>query len=54
LGVGPAAAVLTLYLLGAISGGAAVLVTYLSTEGALITAALVIVFFGVAFLYRNR
>jgi UDP-GlcNAc:undecaprenyl-phosphate/decaprenyl-phosphate GlcNAc-1-phosphate transferase len=54
LGLGHRGAVLTLYLFGAIGGGAAVLVSYLSTRGAFLTGAVVlaIVFTGVAFLER--
>jgi UDP-GlcNAc:undecaprenyl-phosphate GlcNAc-1-phosphate transferase len=54
LGLGHRGAVLTLYLLGAFSGGAAVLVSYLSTTGAgmVSVAALTIVFVGVYFLER--
>jgi UDP-GlcNAc:undecaprenyl-phosphate GlcNAc-1-phosphate transferase len=54
LGLGHRGAVLTLYLLGAFSGGAAVLVSYLSTRGAIMVsvAALTIVFIGVYLLER--
>ena len=54
LGLGQRGAVLTLYLLGALSGGTAVLVAYLSTRGALVVAGLSIamVLLGVAFLER--
>jgi UDP-GlcNAc:undecaprenyl-phosphate GlcNAc-1-phosphate transferase len=54
LGLGHRGAVLTLYLLGAIGGGAAVLVSYLSGRGAVIVGSitLVIIFTGVAFLER--
>jgi UDP-GlcNAc:undecaprenyl-phosphate GlcNAc-1-phosphate transferase len=54
LGLGHRGAVLTLYLLGVFSGGAAVLVSYLSTKGALIVSAfaLTVVFLGVIFLER--
>lgn len=54
LGLGHRGAVLTLYLLGAMGGGAAVLVSYLSGRGAVIvgTITLVIIFTGVAFLER--
>jgi UDP-GlcNAc:undecaprenyl-phosphate GlcNAc-1-phosphate transferase len=54
LGLGHRGAVLTLYLLGAFSGGAAVLVSYLSTRGAIVVsvAALTIVFIGVYLLER--
>lgn len=52
LGLGHRGAVLTLYLLGAIGGGAAVLVSYLSGRGAVLVGSitLVIIFVGVAFL----
>jgi UDP-GlcNAc:undecaprenyl-phosphate GlcNAc-1-phosphate transferase len=54
LGLGHRGAVLTLYLLGVMGGGAAVLVSYLSGPGALLVAAitLAIIFGGVAFLER--
>ena len=54
LGLGHRGAVLMLYLLGAFSGASAVLVSYLSTQGAAIVsvAALAIVFAGVYFLER--
>jgi UDP-GlcNAc:undecaprenyl-phosphate GlcNAc-1-phosphate transferase len=54
LGLGHRGAVLTLYLLGAFSGGAAVLASYLSTRGAIVVsiAALTIVFIGVYLLER--
>jgi UDP-GlcNAc:undecaprenyl-phosphate GlcNAc-1-phosphate transferase len=54
LGLGHRGAVLTLYLLGAFSGGAAVLVSYLSTKGALTVSAVALttVFLGVIFLER--
>ncbi len=54
LGLGHRGAVLTLYLLGAIGGGAAVAVSYLSTLGAFFVGALVLaaIFAGVAFLER--
>jgi UDP-GlcNAc:undecaprenyl-phosphate GlcNAc-1-phosphate transferase len=54
LGLGHRGAVLTLYLLGAMGGGAAVLVSYLSDSGAIIvgTVTLMIIFTGVAFLER--
>ncbi len=54
LGLGHRGAVLTLYFLGAIGGGAAVLVSYLSTQGALLvgTLALAIIFLGVVYLER--
>jgi UDP-GlcNAc:undecaprenyl-phosphate GlcNAc-1-phosphate transferase len=54
LGLGHRGAVLTLYFLGAIGGGAAVLVSYLSTAGAFLVGAitLAIIFSGVMFLER--
>jgi UDP-GlcNAc:undecaprenyl-phosphate GlcNAc-1-phosphate transferase len=54
LGLGQRGAVVGLYLLGALSGGAAVLVSYLPARGALLAAAvtLLVVFGGVAFLER--
>src|SRR5229473_2801932 len=54
LGLGHRGAVMTLYLLGAIGGGAAVLVSYLSTRRAFFVGsiALAIVFLGVVFLER--
>jgi len=54
LGLGQRGAVVGLYLLGALSGGAAVLVSYLPARGALIAAAvtLLLVLTGVAFLER--
>lgn len=54
LGLGHRGAVLTLYLLGVTGGSAAVLVSYLSSRGALLVAAatLAVIFFGVAFLER--
>jgi UDP-GlcNAc:undecaprenyl-phosphate GlcNAc-1-phosphate transferase len=54
LGLGHRGAVLTLYLLGAMGGGAAVLVSYLSGRGAVMVGSitLVIIFTGVAFLER--
>ena len=54
LGLGHRGAVLTLYLLGAISGGAALLVSYLSSRNAFFLGALalVVVFAGVALLER--
>jgi UDP-GlcNAc:undecaprenyl-phosphate/decaprenyl-phosphate GlcNAc-1-phosphate transferase len=54
LGLGHRGAVLTLYLLGAIGGSAAVLVSYLSTRGTFFVGglALVIIFLGVVFLER--
>jgi UDP-GlcNAc:undecaprenyl-phosphate GlcNAc-1-phosphate transferase len=54
LGLGHRGAVLTLYLLGAIGGGAAVLVSYLSPQMAFFVAALAlgIIFAGVVYLER--
>jgi UDP-GlcNAc:undecaprenyl-phosphate GlcNAc-1-phosphate transferase len=54
LGLGHRGAVLTLYLLGAIGGGAAVLVTYLSQQMAFFVGlvALGVIFVGVAYLER--
>jgi UDP-GlcNAc:undecaprenyl-phosphate GlcNAc-1-phosphate transferase len=54
LGLGHRGAVLALYLLGAIGGGAAVLVSYLSIRMAFIVVALAIgiIFTGVAYLER--
>src|SRR6266478_5162503 len=54
LGLGHRGAVLTLYVLGAIGGGTAVLVSYLSTRRAFFVGsiALAIVFLGVVFLER--
>jgi UDP-GlcNAc:undecaprenyl-phosphate/decaprenyl-phosphate GlcNAc-1-phosphate transferase len=54
LGLGHRGAVVTLYLLGALAGGAAVLVSYLSSGGAVLVAGitLVVIFCGVAFLER--
>src|SRR5467141_2502514 len=54
LGLGHRGAVLTLYLLGAIGGGTAVLVSYLSDGGAFFVGALAlgIIFAGVAYLER--
>src|SRR6266403_4351374 len=54
LGLGHRGAVLTLYLLGAIGGGAAVLVSYFSNGGALFVGALTlaIIFIGVMYLER--
>src|SRR5713226_7499750 len=54
LGLGQRGAVLALYLLGAIGGGAAVLISHLSVRGAFWVGALAlgIVFAGVAFLER--
>src|ERR1700746_1537480 len=52
LGLGHRGAVITLFLLGAIGGCAAVLVSYLSTRGALVlgTVVLVIILLGIAYL----
>src|SRR6202047_2861286 len=54
LGLGHRGAVLTLYLLGAIGGGAAVLVSYLSARVAFFVGALAlgVIFAGVAYLER--
>lgn len=54
LGLGQRGAVLSLYFLGAFSGGAAVLVSFLSTRGALIVAAITftLVMVGVSYLER--
>jgi UDP-N-acetylmuramyl pentapeptide phosphotransferase/UDP-N-acetylglucosamine-1-phosphate transferase len=54
LGLGHRGAVLALYLLGAIGGGAAILVSYLSARGAFLVGAvsLAIIFAGVLFLER--
>ena len=54
LGLGHRGAVLTLYFLGALGGGAAVVVSYLSTRGALLVGAfsLAIIFLGVVYLER--
>jgi UDP-GlcNAc:undecaprenyl-phosphate GlcNAc-1-phosphate transferase len=54
LGLGHRGAVLTLYLLGALGGGAAVLVSYLSSPKAFLVGALAlgIIFAGVAYLER--
>jgi UDP-GlcNAc:undecaprenyl-phosphate/decaprenyl-phosphate GlcNAc-1-phosphate transferase len=54
LGLGHRGAVVTLYLLGAIGGGAAVFISYLSTRGALFlgTLALTVILLGVAYLER--
>jgi UDP-GlcNAc:undecaprenyl-phosphate GlcNAc-1-phosphate transferase len=54
LGLGHRGAVLTLYLLGALGGGAAVIVSYLSTRGAVLVGALTlaIIFLGVVYLER--
>ena len=54
LGLGHRGAVVTLYLLGAIGGGAAVIVSYLSTRGAFLLGvlALAIILLGVVYLER--
>ncbi len=54
LGLGQRGAVVTLYLLGALSGGAALLVSYLSPRGAMLLGALALalVLAGIAFLER--
>jgi UDP-GlcNAc:undecaprenyl-phosphate/decaprenyl-phosphate GlcNAc-1-phosphate transferase len=54
LGLGHRGAVVTLYLLGAIGGCAALFVSYLSTRGALVlgTSVLAIILLGVAYLER--
>jgi UDP-GlcNAc:undecaprenyl-phosphate GlcNAc-1-phosphate transferase len=54
LGLGHRGAVLTLYLLGALGGSAAAIVSYLSTGGAIVVGALTlaIIFFGVVYLER--
>jgi UDP-GlcNAc:undecaprenyl-phosphate/decaprenyl-phosphate GlcNAc-1-phosphate transferase len=54
LGLGHRGAVLTLYLLGVVGGGAAVFVSYLSDRGAILVAAIAlsIIFCGVAILER--
>src|ERR1700674_5720455 len=54
LGLGHRGAVLTLYLLGAIGGGAAVLVSYLSSRAAFFVGALAlaVIFAGVVYLER--
>jgi UDP-GlcNAc:undecaprenyl-phosphate GlcNAc-1-phosphate transferase len=54
LGLGQRGAVLTLYLLGAIGGGAAMLVTYLSLRKAFFVGALAlgVIFAGVGYLER--
>jgi UDP-GlcNAc:undecaprenyl-phosphate/decaprenyl-phosphate GlcNAc-1-phosphate transferase len=52
LGLGHRGAVLTLYFLGALGGGAAIIVAYLSTPGALLVGALglVVILAGVFYL----
>jgi UDP-GlcNAc:undecaprenyl-phosphate GlcNAc-1-phosphate transferase len=54
LGLGHRGAVLTLYLLGALGGAAAVIVSYLSTRGAVLVGALTlaVIFLGVVYLER--
>jgi UDP-GlcNAc:undecaprenyl-phosphate GlcNAc-1-phosphate transferase len=54
LGLGQRGAVLTLYLLGVLGGSAAVIVSYLSTQGALLLGglALAVIFLGVVYLER--
>src|SRR6202163_2157861 len=54
MGLGQRGAVLTLYLLGAIGGGAAVLISYISAQAALLLAAVVIaaMLFAIAMLER--
>ena len=54
LGLGHRGAVLTLYLLGAIGGGAAVLVSYLSARLAILVGAVAlgVIFAGVVYLER--
>jgi UDP-GlcNAc:undecaprenyl-phosphate GlcNAc-1-phosphate transferase len=54
LGLGHRGSVLSLYLLGAFSGGAAVLVSYLPSHGAAVVGliALTLIFVGVAFLEK--
>ncbi len=54
LGLGHRGSVLSLYILGAFSGGAAILVSYLPTHGAAIVGviALALIFAGVAFLEK--
>jgi len=54
LGLGHRGAVLTLYFLGAVGGGSAVLVSYLSERGAILVAVLTlaVIFAGVEFLER--
>ena len=54
LGLGHRGAVLTLYLLGAIGGGAGVLVNYLSTRGAALVGALTLAVILVGVLYLER
>ena len=54
LGLGHRGAVITLYLLGAVGGCAALFVSYVSSRGALVlgTVILAVILFGVAFLER--
>jgi UDP-GlcNAc:undecaprenyl-phosphate GlcNAc-1-phosphate transferase len=54
LGLGHRGAVLTLYVLGALGGSAAVIVSYLSSRGAILVGALTftIIFLGVVYLER--
>jgi UDP-GlcNAc:undecaprenyl-phosphate/decaprenyl-phosphate GlcNAc-1-phosphate transferase len=54
LGLGHRGAVLTLYVLGALGGSAAIIVSYLSTRGASFLAAstLAAIFLGVVYLER--
>src|SRR6266404_1693450 len=54
LGLGHRGAVLTLYLLGAIGGGAAVLVSYLSNGGALFVGALTLAVIFASVMYLER
>jgi UDP-GlcNAc:undecaprenyl-phosphate GlcNAc-1-phosphate transferase len=54
LGLGHRGAVLTLYLLGAIGGGAAVLVSYLSNVGAFLVGALTLAIILVGVMYLER
>jgi UDP-GlcNAc:undecaprenyl-phosphate GlcNAc-1-phosphate transferase len=54
LGLGHRGAVVTLYLLGAIGGGAAVIVSYLSTREALLLGVLVLVIILLGVVYLER
>jgi UDP-GlcNAc:undecaprenyl-phosphate/decaprenyl-phosphate GlcNAc-1-phosphate transferase len=54
LGLGQRGAVLTLYSLGALSGGAAVLVAYLPQRGALVMAAITLVLGLIAVVFLER
>ena len=54
LGLGQRGAVLSVYVLGAISGGAAVLVSSLSSRGAAIAAVIAVVFVLVGVMYLER